>query len=230
MVLHANLHTVYEAATCPGLRAVLDGRENLVLFEGIALKVGRFLTALEWWPDTNGTDLVPVFLGLPRQRRLRVALVGSKPGVASRASRALARRFPNADFVATENGYSDLRPGAEVHTRVTLAAPDLVLFGLGSPSQELTASAWRIGSEARLLWCVGGLLDLWAGDQKRAPVGIAAVDSSGCGGWSRDRPRCGGAPSSKAHGWLGASSVGGLHEDGASCTALVDHSGCGDRG
>ncbi len=169
-VMHANLHSLYTRAHDAAMRQALDDPAALVLFEGIALKLARAVARGAWWPDVNGTDLVPRFLDeQSAARRLRIALVGATAPVVGSAAEAVKRRHPGVDVVFVHHGFDDLSVGAPVQTATAAARPDLVLLALGTPLQEVTALAWQGARTAPLAWCVGGLFDYWAGARRRAP-------------------------------------------------------------
>ena len=96
-----------------------------------------------------------------------VYLLGAKPGVAEQAAENLKNRFPGLVIAGTNDGYfQDDDPVVE---KINAAQPDLLLVCLGAPKQELwmqrNAPRLRVGLMARL----GGSLDVFAGNVKRAP-------------------------------------------------------------
>ncbi len=170
VVIHANLNTAHTATQDPGLLHAMQASGCIVLFEGIGLKVARWLTSGEWHPDSNGTDLVPSVLGRLADRPLRLALVGGLDGVADRAAVLVEQKFLNVRVVGTWNGYSDRRDEGVLLSAINASRPDVLLLGLGTPVQEKLAVAWAARSGAKVTWAVGGLLDYWAGSRKRAPL------------------------------------------------------------
>jgi exopolysaccharide biosynthesis WecB/TagA/CpsF family protein len=174
VVVHANLNTVHACAHAPALRGVLQRPGTVVLFEGIGLKIARWLDAGQWWPDLNGTDLVPAFLQHCADRPLRLALVGGRPGVAQAAADAVAARFPHVVVAHVSDGYGGLADEPALLAALRQAQPDVLLVGLGTPLQEPKAAAWAAAGAAPLVWAVGGLFDLWAGARRRAPAPVLA--------------------------------------------------------
>lgn len=174
VVMHGNLNTVYNSAKVGELRGALRDPRALVLFEGIGLKLARFLTARVCWPDISGTELVPHFLADCSGRHVRLALVGGHAGIAAAAGQALARQFPHATIVKTLNGFSDLSDEHSAHGSIAQARPDILLLGLGTPIQEVKALAFAQSTNTPIIWCVGGLFDLLAGVKQRAPRWVLA--------------------------------------------------------
>jgi exopolysaccharide biosynthesis WecB/TagA/CpsF family protein len=170
VILHGNAHTLHLAAYEPDLRQVAASPATMLLFEGIALKLARLFTYGEWWPDVNGTDLVPCVLSQLRGRPLRLALIGGRPGVAGVAARSLASGLNNLEVVATFDGFGDRSDEGRLLEALERAQADLVLVGLGTPLQERCAAVWATALPQMLFWAVGGLFDYHAGQTVRAPL------------------------------------------------------------
>ena len=98
-----------------------------------------------------------------------VYLLGAKPGVAEKAAKKLTEKLPSLRVAGTHHGYFE--DDAEIIKDISEKAPDLLAVCLGSPRQEL----WVHQSKERLsgvgtILCLGGALDVWSGDVKRAPA------------------------------------------------------------
>lgn len=115
---------------------------------------------------TAGIDFAEEMLATAPAEGYRLFLLGGRPGVAVRAGRALTARYPSIRIVGAQDGY--YAPGMEraVAAAVRAAAPDLLFVCLGSPRQEEWIARYRIPCLAIGL---GGALDVFAGDAKRAP-------------------------------------------------------------
>lgn len=99
----------------------------------------------------------------------RVGIYGGAPGVAERAFFALSGAAPALAPAFLFDGYGS----TDDDVRVALGtAPDLVLIGLGTPRQEKTVAALAGASPGALFIGVGGALDVYAGDKKRAPSAV----------------------------------------------------------
>lgn len=172
VVMHGNLNTAYTCAKVSELNSALNWPGALVLFEGIGLKIAKFMTSLVCWPDVSGTELFPIFLSGCSDRTLRLALVGGQEGIADAAAHSITRQFPNTIIVKTMNGFSDLSDEHAASRSIAQSQPDVLLIGLGTPIQEIKAVAFAQSTGAPIIWCVGGLFDLLAGVKQRAPAWI----------------------------------------------------------
>jgi alpha-1,3-mannosyltransferase len=123
--------------------------------------------------QSNGTDLVPFFLGRIRYS-LRIFLFGAKPETLQKAARAIRDRWPHHIVVGQAHGYHDGGQEALIPEMILKARPDVVLVAMGNPKQEL----WIAQHVPRCAPCclgVGALFDFLAGNVRRAPRWIRAV-------------------------------------------------------
>ena len=95
-------------------------------------------------------------------------LLGAKPGVAEKAAQNLSKSFPSLKIVGTLHGYFD--DDTEIIKDIAGKSPDLLAVCLGSPRQEI----WVHQNKEKLsgvgaVMCLGGVLDVWSGNIKRAP-------------------------------------------------------------
>ncbi|MCC2979784.1 WecB/TagA/CpsF family glycosyltransferase [Sphingomonas sp. IC4-52] len=172
VVSFCNAHTVTTARDDGSLVAAMS--KALVLNDGVGLDIAsRILYGSRFPANLNGTDLLPSFLA-HADRRLRVYLVGSAPGIAARAGRVLMRRYPHIDVVGSAHGFFGLEDEPELRNRIRHAAPDVVLVGMGQPYQENWA-ARNVEALRMPVICVGGFIDFTAEATQRAPEWVRAA-------------------------------------------------------
>jgi len=113
-----------------------------------------------------GVDFLTAYATIAAKRRHRVALVGSKRGVARRAARALERVAPGL-LVAYAEGAD---PIPETVYSIAAARPDIVgaAFGAGRQERWLVENLHTMGASVGI--GIGGTLDFLAGDVRRAPA------------------------------------------------------------
>ena len=136
-------------------------------------------------PDGSGVVLASKLLGTPLKgkvagvefaealaRRLAESggtlfLLGAKPGVAERAAEKLCELAPGLRIAGTMDGY--FKRDEDAVRRVREAAPDVLYVCLGSPRQEQFIAANLENLGAKFMVGLGGSLDIFAGEAKRAP-------------------------------------------------------------
>lgn len=163
-----NANLVNEAARDPSLRRSLS--TFLVLADGIGVDIGsRLLYGRSFPANLNGTDFIPALLA-SRQRPLRVALLGGRPGVADRAAAELAQRYPAHRFDVVSHGYYAPAEEAQLLDRLRAERPDLLLVAMGNPAQERFIAEKLRPEHCAVAAGIGALFDFLASEVARAPA------------------------------------------------------------
>jgi len=167
-VVTPNPEIVWQCRKNEALREALS-RACLVLPDGIGVIIGaRILRTPMDHGRIPGIDFASALFEKMAGSGKSVFLLGAKPGVAEMAGEKLAERYPGLIISGTLDGY--FTDDKYVIEKVNEAAPSLLLVCLGAPKQELWM-AENIGSlSVPLCAGLGGSLDVFAGNIKRAPV------------------------------------------------------------
>ncbi len=97
-----------------------------------------------------------------------IYLLGAKPGIAELAAKNLAEMLPGLCVAGTHHGYFE--NDKEIITDIKEKAPDLLIVCLGSPLQEIWVHKHKHAlSGVGAIMCLGGALDVWSKNIKRAP-------------------------------------------------------------
>jgi N-acetylglucosaminyldiphosphoundecaprenol N-acetyl-beta-D-mannosaminyltransferase len=94
-------------------------------------------------------------------------LLGAKPGVAEEAAKNLMRDYPGLVVCGAHDGY--FKENGPVVDQIKESGADVVFVCLGAPKQEKWIAEFGSQSGAALLVGLGGSLDVFAGQVKRAP-------------------------------------------------------------
>lgn len=142
-----------------------------MFMDGIGLKLVASVLGKGWLPDINGTDLFPHVMKMAASENVRVYFLGGGPGVAARACARVAKQFGTCvALVGSSDGYFATDEEGEICARISASGADLLLIGMGCPYQEAFALRNRDRLSVRVIWTVGGLLDVLAGRHPRAPL------------------------------------------------------------
>lgn len=170
-----------------------DGHHYVVTpnpeFVQLAKKDEQFRTLLNHAalviPDGIGVIYAAKILGRPLKERVpgiefaaglcdrlaarggKLFLLGAKPGVAELAAERLAADHPGLVVCGTHDGY--FKDSAPVVEQIKASGAEVVFVCLGAPKQEKWMSDFGVASGAKLLVGLGGSLDVFAGQVKRAP-------------------------------------------------------------
>ncbi|MBQ7346765.1 MAG: WecB/TagA/CpsF family glycosyltransferase [Clostridia bacterium] len=112
------------------------------------------------------------------QDGLRVFLLGGSDGVAQRAAERLCQRFPNLTVCGTYWGYfgKEGEDDRTVCAIIRACRPDILFVCFGFPAQERwIASHLDALGGVRVVAGLGGSLDVWSGDLRRAPALVSRL-------------------------------------------------------
>lgn len=144
-------------------------RADVNLADGVGILLGARLLGAPLPHRIAGIDFAEELLALAARRGFRLFLLGGKPGVADSAARALWRRYPDLDICGACHGYFDEEDGATLAAFIAQKRPDILFVCLGSPRQEIFIDEHLEKTGATLGIGLGGSLDVWAGNVRRAP-------------------------------------------------------------
>jgi len=124
-----------------------------------------------------GYDLSVNLLKLADEQKLRLFVVGGKPGVAEEAMKNVHENYPGIDIVGTQHGYfkgthlgkNGNEEEMKVLEAINKAEPHILFVGFGAKKQEQWIEYNKDKINAKIIIGNGGTLDGLAGNVKRAP-------------------------------------------------------------
>jgi len=143
---------------------------DLVLPDGIGIRVGAALLGVAMRHNLNGTDLLPVLCAEARARGWPMVLVGAAPGVADACAEKLREAHPGLALPIVSHGFLSEAESRALAESISRLGHCLVLVGMGSPRQELWAREYLSGAARAVILTVGGLFDFYSGRMPRAPI------------------------------------------------------------
>ncbi len=143
---------------------------DLVLPDGMGLKIAGKISGYPIKANLNGTDLLPKVLAVVAEKQLRIFFLGGEPGVAEEAKMQLMNKIPQLRIVGDRHGFFTHEEEKDVIEEINSSEADLLIVGLGVPFQEKWIMENRHKIAVRLVFGVGAFLDFSAGRFKRAPL------------------------------------------------------------
>jgi N-acetylglucosaminyldiphosphoundecaprenol N-acetyl-beta-D-mannosaminyltransferase len=144
---------------------------DVLLPDGIGIRLAANFLGVALRHNINGTDLFPILCREAAQRGIPLVLVGGAPGVAQECARRMQSDTPNLQLPIVSPGFFPSDQGAEaVATKIRALGRSLVLVGMGSPRQEEWAWRFLRDNAGATVLTVGGLFDFYSGRMKRAPL------------------------------------------------------------
>ena len=174
VIFFANAHVVNVAQRDPEFHAVLRSGD-LVLPDGMGLRIAGRILRTPIKANLNGTDLMPKVLHYAAARGFKVFLLGSRPGVADSSTERLKATIPGLSIVGCHHGYFGADEEPHIISRINEADPDILLVAMGVPLQEKWIDRLANELEARLIFGVGALFDFLSGGIPRAPLFLRMI-------------------------------------------------------
>jgi N-acetylglucosaminyldiphosphoundecaprenol N-acetyl-beta-D-mannosaminyltransferase len=169
VITYVNANCLNVASANSTYHAMLN-QADLVYPDGISVVwASRFLggSKLE---KVTGRDWIFDFCELAAACHLRFYILAGAPGVAEQARSNLLARWPALQLVGASDGYFAVKSETQVLQELALAAPQVLLVGMGAPRQEQWLAAHRTEIPAPVCWGVGALFDYVAGVEPAVPA------------------------------------------------------------
>jgi N-acetylglucosaminyldiphosphoundecaprenol N-acetyl-beta-D-mannosaminyltransferase len=144
---------------------------DLILADGIGVLIGAKILGKKINNRVEGCDLTERLL-LSLDSTQKVFLLGGKPGVAEKAAYNLKARNDQLNVCGFSHGYDSIE---HLKDLVMNSKPDIVIVGLGSPTQERFMHLYKDHFSEKLMIGVGGALDIYANELPRAPKFIRSI-------------------------------------------------------
>lgn len=115
---------------------------------------------------TPGSDLTVRLAKLASQTGASLFLLGSKEGIAQKASEVLSHMYPGLKIAGTSSADPD---NAAVIGEIAKSNAAIVLVAYGAPVHDLWIAKNKTATGAKILVGIGGTFDMLAGRLPRAP-------------------------------------------------------------
>ena len=165
-VVTPNPEIVNLARADESYRDLLNGA-GLVLPDGIGVIKAANILGRPMKERVPGIDFASGLLAEMDKTGGRLFLLGAKPGVAEQAAENLKASYPGLVICGTNDGY--FKEDAPVVEKIRAAKPDVAFVCLGFPRQERWMARFGPETGAHLMIGLGGALDVFSGNTKRAP-------------------------------------------------------------
>lgn len=171
---YLNVHVANLAAGDERVTRYLNELCDLVYCDGTGVGWGARLQGLAEPPRMTAADWLPDLLARLKEESLRVFVIGGKPGVVERAAAELdalvGGLVGGLGPIGSHHGYLRDREATDAAIDATNAFDaDVVLVGMGSPTQEHWVLEHRDRLAAPVVWALGATFDYYAGEQARGP-------------------------------------------------------------
>ena len=139
---------------------------EMVIPDGVGVKIALQINGIST-PRIPGVDFAKRLLKESAYNNIPVAIVGAKEEIIVKAIENLQKEINGLNIVYYHNGYFD--NDEEIYLELNSKSPKLVLVAMGSPRQEKFIYNAKKVLKPALMVGIGGSLDVWSGNVKRAP-------------------------------------------------------------
>lgn len=171
-VFFLNADCLYRAQSDREYRDILD-KADLVLPDGIGLKVATKIFGGRMKENCNGTDLSPMILEQAAKNKQKVFFLGGKEGIALKAAENAKVRYPSLIVSGVHSGY--FNDPSQVIDGINASNPDILFVAMGVPLQEKWIVRHRDRLNPKVCIAVGAFLDYLSGSIPRAPVWMRRI-------------------------------------------------------
>lgn len=169
LVATPNPEIVEIARQDPDFAGILENA-SLVIPDGIGVVYASKILGRPLKGRVPGIEFAAALMEKMAAEGRRLFLLGAKPGVAELARVNLKEQYPGLVVCGTHDGY--FKEDGPVVEAILQSQADAVFVCLGAPKQENWIAQNGEATGAHLLVGLGGSLDIFAGQVKRAPEGF----------------------------------------------------------
>lgn len=168
MIVTPNPEIVLAANKDESLKTLISGAD-IILPDGVGLLYASKIIGHPLKERVTGIDFLMDILEYLEKNGKSVFFFGSKPGVARDAARNLQKKYPELKVAGTRNGYFKPEEEEEIVREINESGADFLCVALGAPKQEQFIEKYRKELRCGGAIGVGGSLDVFSGNLKRAP-------------------------------------------------------------
>lgn len=171
-----NTEIVMIAKDDKDLRELLN-RGDWVIPDGIGLIYGSKIQGKPLKERVTGFDTSMKLLEIANENNYSLYLLGGKEGVANEAAKNVSEKYPGIRIAGHHHGYfkgshtrvKDSEEELRIIDDINKNKPDIIFVGLGFPKAETWIDSNSNRLNAKVIIGNGGVMDILAGNAKRAP-------------------------------------------------------------
>lgn len=139
---------------------------ELIIPDGVGIKIALNIFGYKA-ERIPGIDFAKKLLYFCNSNRFPVAIIGATESILNKSIENLKNEMPNLNIIYAHNGYFD--DHNVIINELIIKKPRLILVAMGAPKQEEFSYIAKNKLSCGLSIGIGGSLDVWSGNVKRAP-------------------------------------------------------------
>ncbi|MGH2443239.1 MAG: WecB/TagA/CpsF family glycosyltransferase [Chloroflexota bacterium] len=164
-VLYVNVHCMNVAYRDAEYAAILDSAD-VVYCDGTGVQLGARLAGKHVPARMTGADWIHDLCRMAIRENISLFLLGGEEGVARSAAITLKCAHPKLQITGARNGFG---AGEHALQEIRESGADILLAGMGTPTQEKWIAKYRDEIDVPVVWAVGALFDFVSGRISRGP-------------------------------------------------------------
>lgn len=140
---------------------------DMLTADGAGVVLGAKILKTPLKERCAGFDVASLLLEQAADKDISFYFFGSKEEIGIKAKENLEKKYPSIKIVGTHSGY--FNDDEDIASIINEKNPDVVFVCLGAPKQEKWIYNNKEKLEGKILMGLGGSLDVFAGEAKRAP-------------------------------------------------------------
>lgn len=145
------------------------GRSDMVLADGIGMRLAGKMLKQPIIENVNGTDMFPRLCERLGESETSIYLLGGKPGIAQGVAEWVTANYPGTRIAGFRDGYFKPEEEPAVIEEIRRSDAGLLLVAFGAPRQDLWIEQHLPSLGVSLAVGVGGLFDFYSQRIPRAP-------------------------------------------------------------
>jgi N-acetylglucosaminyldiphosphoundecaprenol N-acetyl-beta-D-mannosaminyltransferase len=168
-VVTLNAEMIYKAQQAERFKQLINNAV-LVTADGISVVWALRTLGFKIQERVTGIDLLYKLCERGSQKKWKIFLLGSAPGIAEKAGSVIKQCYPGITICGTHDGYFSDKDNPAIVEQIANCQPDLLFVGMGAPRQEYWIQDNMHTYGVPISIGVGGSFDVVAGEKKRAPL------------------------------------------------------------
>lgn len=172
-IVTPNVDFVVRANSDTNFRNILN-KADLSLCDSVIVKNAARFLGKNIEEKITGWDLLKLVCADLRVKSNYFILGATEENVQMSAA-GLEQFYPSVKIVGFHHGYFGEDKDEEIINRINSVNTDVLIIGMGSPRQELWVDRNKKLLKVKIIICVGGIIDILAGNAQRAPVWMQRI-------------------------------------------------------
>ncbi|WP_027626905.1 WecB/TagA/CpsF family glycosyltransferase [Clostridium lundense] len=142
---------------------------SIIIPDGVGTVIASKIVGNPVKEKLAGIEIMEEIIKLCEREGKGIYLLGTKEEILNKCAHNLKLKYPKLKILGKHNGFFDLKNCDEIINEINELNPYALFVAMGSPRQEIFISEYMNILNPTVFMGVGGSLDIFSGEMKRAP-------------------------------------------------------------